>query len=228
MFKFQYYTFYKTRNVDVVATVAEVTKTIDVAVISSPEIEFMRSIAGRVDTRKIILILQIPDVNLSKVEPTTKQTYGQILKNMSSIGEYAAGILVPKQLIWPVNGDGLLEPMTSLIDDAHKQRLLVYPYGFANDIFGSYNYSYDPEAEYLKFFGDSKFAVDGVVTDFPTSALIAVGEFCDFTAIKKKDKFLFSNLESVPFPADCFARNITKKSVQGEAHYFPSLCVLSV
>ncbi|KAL5100973.1 hypothetical protein RYX36_005300 [Vicia faba] len=55
------------------------------------------------------------------------------------------------------------------ISDAHKQGLEVYASGFANDFFSSYDYNYDPTAEYLQFIAKDE-CVDGLVTDFPSTA----------------------------------------------------------
>ncbi|MCI50902.1 glycerophosphoryl diester phosphodiesterase family protein, partial [Trifolium medium] len=58
---------------------------------------------------------------------------------------------------------------TTLVYDAHKQGLEVYASGFANDLFSSYSYNYDPTAEYLQFIEKGEI-VDGLVTDFPSTA----------------------------------------------------------
>lgn len=72
--------------------------------------------------------------------------------------------------------DLFLELSTTLVSDAHKQGLQVYAAGFANDNIASYNYSFDPVAEYLQFIDNSQFSVDGVLTDFPSTASASVGE----------------------------------------------------
>lgn len=140
--------------------------------ISSPEIGFLKTMNGKVNKAKTKLIFVVlePDA----VEPTTNKTYSEILKDLASITSFASGILVPKGYIWPVNANKYLEPATSLVADAHKQKLEVYASGFANDFPASYNYSYDPTSEYLQFIDNSQFAVDGVVTDFPPTASEAV------------------------------------------------------
>ncbi|KAI3843268.1 hypothetical protein MKX03_000581 [Papaver bracteatum] len=104
---------------------------------------------------------------LSAVGTTTKKTYKAILADLAAIKTFAAGILVPKTYIWPVTPDQYLEPHTSLVADAHKLGLEVYADGFANDMPGSFNYSYDPTTEYFQFIDNNKFAVDGFLTDFP-------------------------------------------------------------
>lgn len=60
--------------------------------------------------------------------------------------------------------------------DAHDFGLKIYADGFANDVALSYNYSYDPLAEYLSFVDNDAFSVDGVLTDYPITASEAIGE----------------------------------------------------
>ncbi|XP_076932856.1 glycerophosphodiester phosphodiesterase GDPDL7-like [Bidens hawaiensis] len=142
--------------------------------ISSPEIRFLKAVATgkNMDLTKTKLVFRFlkPD----EVEPTNKETYGALVKKLGMIKAFASGILVPKDYIWPVGKDGYLQPATTLVADAHKEGLAVYALGFASDVFSSYNYSYDPALEYLQFVDNSKFAVDGVVTEFPGSASNAV------------------------------------------------------
>ncbi|KAK1293913.1 putative glycerophosphoryl diester phosphodiesterase 2 [Acorus calamus] len=57
-----------------------------------------------------------------------------------------------------------------LVADAHVQGLEVFVYGFANDVSDSYNYSYDRTIEYLQFVDNSEFSIDGVLSDFPSTA----------------------------------------------------------
>ncbi|XP_057959789.1 glycerophosphodiester phosphodiesterase GDPDL6-like isoform X2 [Malania oleifera] len=141
--------------------------------LSSPEIGFLRNMNGKVNKARTKLIFKF--LQKDDAEPTTNQTYGLLLKNLASIKSFASGILVPKEFIWPVNNGLYLETSTALVTDAHKQGLEVYAYGFANDLPASYNYSYDPTAEYLQFVGNSQFSVDGVLSDFSPTASEAIG-----------------------------------------------------
>ena len=142
--------------------------------VSSPEFAFLKSLSGKVRSN-IKLIFRFLREDL--VEPTTKRTYGELLKDLKSIKAFASGILVPKQFIWPQNKDMYLEPSTSLVKDAHALGLEVYASGFANDDpCMSYNYSYDPSAEILQFIDNSDFSVDGVLTDNPPTASGAIGK----------------------------------------------------
>ncbi|EPS68532.1 hypothetical protein M569_06231, partial [Genlisea aurea] len=141
--------------------------------ISSPEIGFLKSIKpqlGRSKTKLVFTFLQQTDV-----EPTTKQTYGSLIKQLAMIKSFAYGIVVPKDYIWPVNGARILQPATTLVQDAHKAGLAVYADGFANDNLLSFNYSYDPAKEYLQFFiANPQFSVDGVLSEFPSTAAEAI------------------------------------------------------
>jgi glycerophosphoryl diester phosphodiesterase len=142
--------------------------------VSSPEVALLKSLAGKLrNNTKIIFRFLTEDI----VEPTTKITYGELLKDLQSIKDFASGILVPKQYIWPMNKNGYLEPSTSLVKDAHALGLEVYASGFANDdACMSHNYSYDPNAEYLNFIDNSDFSVDGFLTDYPPTASGAIGK----------------------------------------------------
>ena len=95
---------------------------------------------------------------------------------LKSVKTFASGILAPKNYIWPVNKDQYLQPATTLVKDAHALGLEVYAFKFANDFISSYNYSYDPSAEYLQLIDNSDFSVDGVLTDFPSTASAAIGK----------------------------------------------------
>ncbi|KAJ0102396.1 hypothetical protein Patl1_04048 [Pistacia atlantica] len=48
---------------------------------------------------------------------------------------------------------------------------------FANDLVFSYNHSYDPVTEYLSFFDNGDFSVDGVLSDFPITPSAAADCF---------------------------------------------------
>ncbi|KAL5698870.1 hypothetical protein ACHQM5_029850 [Ranunculus cassubicifolius] len=172
--------FYKQHNVDVQGYVSKL-KGVDIGFISSPEIGFLKAIGGKM-VKAPKLVFEFLDVK--EVEPTTKKEYGELVKDLVSIKAFASGILVPKQYIWPVDAKQMLMPHTTLVADAHKLGLEVYASGFANDMPGSLNYSYDPIAEYLKFVDNPDFAVDGVLTDFPATASEAIFCFAHNKTIK--------------------------------------------
>ena len=141
--------------------------------ISSPEIGFLKGIAPKLGKAKTRLILTF--LEETAIEPTTKTPYGSLVKNLATIKAFASGILVPKEYVWPMDKTRTLQPATTLVQDAHKLGLSVFVSGFANDKYLSYNYSYDPAREYLQFVDNSQFSVDGVLTDFPSTASEAIG-----------------------------------------------------
>ncbi|CAI9098893.1 OLC1v1035623C1 [Oldenlandia corymbosa var. corymbosa] len=140
--------------------------------ISSPEVAFLKAVSTTVDKALTKIYLKV--TNLTDIEPTTKQTYAALLKDVKTIKTYASGVVLPKDSIWPVNAARILQPATSLVTDLHKEGLEVFASGFANDNFLSYNYSYDPTREYLQFVDNSQFSVDGVITDFPATGAEAI------------------------------------------------------
>ncbi|GAB2216247.1 hypothetical protein Droror1_Dr00024017 [Drosera rotundifolia] len=167
----QYDTFFNQHKLSAVKYISQMgPKTL--FYVSSPEIGFLKNVASLVDQKTVRLVLKF--LEPETVEPTTKQTYGAILKNLALVKQYARGILVPKDYIWPVGKDMYLQPATTLVADAHKAGLEIYAYGFASDFPASYNYSYDPAAEYLQFINNAEFSVDGVMTDFPNTASEAI------------------------------------------------------
>ncbi|KAG0483232.1 hypothetical protein HPP92_011316 [Vanilla planifolia] len=171
----QYYTFYTEHKLDPVEYVTLASSDIRFNYISSPEISFLKGLdlsSMQMQPKLIFRFLGVDDN-----EPTTNQKYGDLLKNLTNIKTFASGIVVPKEYIWPVGSDGYLKAATTLVANAHGLGLEVYVYGFANDMPGSYNYSYDPVSEYLQFIDNSKFSVDGVLTDFPSTASEAIACF---------------------------------------------------
>lgn len=172
--KLQHDSFYSQFKLSMRSYILSVSKQFVVDYISSPEVNFLNSLLGRVN-KKTKLVFRFLDEQT--IEPSTNQTYGSILKNLTFIKTFASGILVPKQYILPVTKDNYLQPQTSVVDDAHKAGLEIYAAGFANDFLISYNYSYDPLAEYLSFIDNGAFSVDGVLTDFPITPSEAIGQF---------------------------------------------------
>ena len=148
-------------------------KEFPISYISSPDISFLKSIAGKLKGKTKLILRSLYE---NATEPNIIKSYGDIMKNLSIIKPFASGIMVPRHFIWPVNKESYLMPSTSLVKDAHALGLEVYAAVFANDIFTSYNYSYDPSAEYLQFIDNSDFSVDGVLTDFTPTASGAIGK----------------------------------------------------
>ncbi|RWR91117.1 glycerophosphodiester phosphodiesterase GDPDL7 [Cinnamomum micranthum f. kanehirae] len=171
----QYDMFFKEHKLDIGAFVLDASTHMRINYISSPEIGFLKGLNEKLRKGKTKLIFRFLEPD--STEPSTKQKYSSILENLSSIKAFASGILVPKEYIWPVSKEGYLQPHTNLVADAHKKGLEVFASGFANDNPGSYNYSYDPSAEYLQFIDNPDSSVDGVLTDFPSTASGALACF---------------------------------------------------
>ncbi|XP_052197325.1 glycerophosphodiester phosphodiesterase GDPDL7-like [Diospyros lotus] len=169
----QYSSFYAEHKQDPTSYVLETSKSAPIHYISSPEIGFLKNLnrnMGGSSRTKLVFVAPEPNT----VEPTTNLTYAALLKNLSAIKEFASGILVHKQYIWPVNPEMYLDSPTSLVTDAHNLGLEVFATRFANDDHISFNYSYDPSVEYLQFIDNSQFSIDGFLTDFPSTASTAI------------------------------------------------------
>ncbi|THG01479.1 hypothetical protein TEA_010309 [Camellia sinensis var. sinensis] len=169
----QHDAFFSQQNFSMRSFVLSVFKSAIVNYISSPEVDFLRSILSRKpSTTKLIFRFLGQD----EVEPSINQTYGFLLSNLTFIKTFASGILVPKSYIWPV--DNLyLQLHTSVVLDAHKEGLEVFASDFANDVPFAYNFSYNPVAEYLSFIDNGNFSVDGVLSDFPITPSAAIACF---------------------------------------------------
>ncbi|XP_043691000.1 glycerophosphodiester phosphodiesterase GDPDL4-like isoform X2 [Telopea speciosissima] len=165
--------FFRQHNLSMRSFVLSVSKRVIVNYVSSPEVGFLSSIASRIGT-KTKLVFRF--LEKDDTEPSTNQTYGSLLSNLTFVKTFASGILVPKAYIWPVNNLYLQSP-TSVVSDAHNEGLEVFASDFANDAVLSYNYSYDPVAEYLSFIDNGNFSVDGVLSDFPITPSEAIDCF---------------------------------------------------
>ncbi|KAF3331076.1 putative glycerophosphoryl diester phosphodiesterase 2 [Carex littledalei] len=168
----QYPTFYEQRGHNLRNYTISLIKQVIINYISSPEEEFLKGIGTRISP-KTKLIFRFPSEYLT--DPSTNKTYDSLKDNLTYIKTFASGILVPKGYIWPVSSDNYLMDHTSLVTDAHKAGLEVYAADFANDNLFSYNYSYDPLAEYLQFIDKGDFSVDGVLSDYPITPAEAIG-----------------------------------------------------
>ncbi|KAH0987312.1 hypothetical protein GBA52_014489 [Prunus armeniaca] len=167
--------FFSQHNLSMRNYVLSVSRKAVVNYISSPEVAFLNSIKARVSPSTTKLVFRY--LGKDDTEPSTKQTYGSLLKNLTYIKTFASGILIPKTYIWPVTKDLYLEPHTSIVLDAHKAGLTVFASDFVNDVPLAYNYSYDPVSEYLNFVDNGDFSVDGVLSDFPITPSEAIDCF---------------------------------------------------
>ncbi|XP_057981947.1 glycerophosphodiester phosphodiesterase GDPDL3-like isoform X2 [Malania oleifera] len=166
--------FFRQNNLSMRSFVLSIFRSVVVKYISSPEVNFLRSIEAR---KPSITKLVFRFLGKDETEPFTNQTYGSLLQNLTFVRTFASGILVPKGYIWPVDESLYLQTRTSLVVDAHKAGLEVFASDFANDVPFSYNFSYDPVAEYLSFMDNGEFSVDGVLSDFPITPSEAIGCF---------------------------------------------------
>ncbi|XP_020582767.1 LOW QUALITY PROTEIN: glycerophosphodiester phosphodiesterase GDPDL7-like [Phalaenopsis equestris] len=173
----QYSSFYKEHKLDVLDFIKLTSQRIHYNFISSPEIDFLKNVDVSAMRKKPKLVFKFLDIG--SIEPMTNKTYGNLLEDLEYIKTFASGILVQKEYIWPVDDNGYLAPATDIVEDAHGLGLEVYASGFANDVPGSYNNSYDPIQEYLQFIDNSDFSVDGVLTDFPYTASEAIACFAN-------------------------------------------------
>ncbi|NP_001312539.1 glycerophosphodiester phosphodiesterase GDPDL4-like precursor [Nicotiana tabacum] len=179
----QHDSFYSQRNLSIRSFVVSLSRSVIVNYISSPEVNFLRSIARRFNPRVTKFVFRF--LGEDGIEPSTNQTYGSLLKNLTFVKTFASGILVPKHYIWPVDNSLYLQPHTSVVLDAHKEGLEIFAADFANDVPSAYNYSYDPVAEYLSYIDNGDFSVDGVLSDFPLTPSSSVD--C-FSHLGKNDK----------------------------------------
>ncbi|XP_076895493.1 glycerophosphodiester phosphodiesterase GDPDL3-like [Bidens hawaiensis] len=167
----QHAAFYSQHNLSMRHFVINTARNTIINYISSPEVNFLRSIVTRFKSSNTKLVFRFLGQN--ETEQSTNQTYGSLLTNLALIKSFASGILVPKSYIWPVDKDLYLQPSTSLVLDAHKAGLEVFASDFMNDVSFAYNYSYDPVSEYLSFVDNGIFSVDGVLSDNPVTPSLA-------------------------------------------------------
>ncbi|KZV29535.1 putative glycerophosphoryl diester phosphodiesterase 1-like [Dorcoceras hygrometricum] len=168
--------FFSQHNLSMRSFITSLSRSLLVNYISSPEVNFLRSIAPGFRSTPTKLIFQL--LGRDDVEPSTNQTYGSYLNNLTLIKTFASGILVPKSYIWPVDNSLYLSSKSDpLVLEAHKAGLEVYASNFANDASFPYNYSYDPVAEYLSYIDNGQFSVDGVLSDYPITPSAAIDCF---------------------------------------------------
>ncbi|KAM7498949.1 hypothetical protein LguiA_023363 [Lonicera macranthoides] len=167
--------FFSQHNLSMRSYVIAASRSVVVNYISSPEVNFLRSIVARFKPGPTKLVFRF--LERDYIEPSTNQTYGSLLRNLTFFKTFASGIMVPKTFIWPMNDSLYLQPHTSIVADAHKEGLEIFASDFANDVPFAYDYSYDPVSEYLSFIDNGNFSVDGVLSDFPISPSEAIDCF---------------------------------------------------
>ncbi|KAF9666499.1 hypothetical protein SADUNF_Sadunf16G0235500 [Salix dunnii] len=172
----QHDAFYKQRNLSMKSYVLSLSRSVVINHLSSPEVDFLRSVVKRFNLNITKMVFQFLEQNA--IELSTNQTYDSLSKNFTFIKTFASGILIPKSYIWPTDASNYLQPPhTSIVSDAHKAGLEVFVSDFNNDVPLSYDYSYDPVTEYLNFVDNVDFSVDGVLSDFPITPSAAIGCF---------------------------------------------------
>ncbi|XP_073124650.1 glycerophosphodiester phosphodiesterase GDPDL3-like isoform X2 [Henckelia pumila] len=177
--------FYSQHNLSMKSFVVSVSKRVLVNYVSSPEVGFLTSIVEPFRTSHTKLVFRFLEAGV--LEPSTNQTYGSLLSNLTFIRTFAAGIVVPKSYIWPVDKDQYLKNHTSLVFDAHTVGLEVFAAGFANDDASfPYDYSNDHVVEYLAFIDNDGFSVDGVISDFPLTPSATIDCFSHMGKNEKK------------------------------------------
>ncbi|XP_010496108.1 PREDICTED: glycerophosphodiester phosphodiesterase GDPDL1 [Camelina sativa] len=188
----QHDAFYEQHNLSMSSFLLSTSRTVSMDFISSPEVNFFMKIAGRFKRNGPSFVFQF--LRKEEIEPTTNQTYGSILSNLTFVKTFASGILVPKSYILRLVDKQYLVPHTSLVQDAHIAGLEVYVSGFANDVDLAYNYSFDPVSEYLSFVDNGDFSVDGMLSDFPLTASASVDCFAHIgrNATKQVDFLVIS------------------------------------
>ncbi|CAG7862570.1 unnamed protein product [Brassica rapa] len=190
----QHDAFYEQQNLSMSNFLISASRIVSIDYISSPEVNFFTKISGRLGRNGPIFVFQF--LRKEDIEPTTNQTYGSILSNLTFVKTFASGILVPKSYILPLDDKQYLvpPPTKSLVQDAHEAGLQVYVSGFANDIDIAHDYSSDPVSEYLSFVDNGNFSVDGVLSDFPLTASSSIDCFSHLgeNAIKQVDFLVIS------------------------------------
>ncbi|GLJ10050.1 hypothetical protein SUGI_0120960 [Cryptomeria japonica] len=168
----QYSNFFDEHKLSMASYMESLSKRMTLNYISSTEVGFLRAIAPKYRS-KTKLILRF--MNKEDIDPSINETYGSMLRDLTSLKEFASGILVPKSYIWPLDPQRYLQAPTDLVKDAHAVGLEIFASDFNNDGYDmSYNYSYDPIREYLQFVDNKNFAVDGFLTDFSVTASEAI------------------------------------------------------
>jgi glycerophosphoryl diester phosphodiesterase len=128
----------------------------------------------KLTSTKLIYLLDEPQVKPADfVISKDPRTYGDMTKpeNLKELAKTVYGIGPYKRMIIPENKEGVLQPATSLVQDAHKAGLKVHTYTFRSDKeFLNKAYGGNPSLEYEQFF---KEGVDGVFSDFTQDAVKA-------------------------------------------------------
>lgn len=161
--------FYASRGLNMSDYILSLARRTTITFISSPELDFLKSIQRSKPNNTKLVFNFNGDTNL---EPSTNKSYVSLLRDLSAIKEFASGVIFPKEYIYNISDH--IDPACSVVIDAHKAGLEVYSYSHSNDIAFGYDFGWDPIAEYLKFIDNGIFSVDGLISDFPSTASAAI------------------------------------------------------
>ena len=152
--------------------------------VESFEPTILRNLRPRLGAR-LVQLIDAPDAQAHDLAIDGNcRRYADLItpQGLAEVAEYADGLGVWKRLIMPTATAGTdeadessarLGPPTTLIADANRAGLLVDAWTFRDEPrFLAAEYGGDPLAEYRQFYA---LGVDGVITDFPQSALLARG-----------------------------------------------------
>ena len=172
-------TYFAERGLDIDAALVAVLDANDLAgpeapvIVQSFEVGNLRRLAGMTRVRLVQLFDDLGARPYDLAKAGDPRAYGDLATpaGLREIATYAFGIGPWKRSIVAEGADGVLEPATTLVRDAHAAGLEVHPYTFRDEPRHlAKEYRGDPEAEYLQFY---RLGVDGVFSDFPDTALRA-------------------------------------------------------
>ncbi len=143
----------------------------DPVFIQSFEVENLKQLDTMIDVPLVQLLDEGDMQPYDFVVKGDSRTYADLTspEELANIAKYADGLGPYKRLILPAGEDKRLQPVTSLINDAHAVGLKVHTWTFRNeDQYLALDYNGSSQAEYEQFF---KLGIDGVFSDFPDTAV---------------------------------------------------------
>ncbi len=138
--------------------------------VQSFEIENLKRLRGMTTAR----LVQLIDAAGAPADASAGVTYATMASatGLREIARYAQGVGVNKRVILPAGRDGVLQPPTSVVSDAHAAGLLVHVWTFRSDApFLAAAYAGNPALEYQQF---AALGIDGLFSDFPDHAVAAL------------------------------------------------------
>lgn len=139
----------------------------DPVFIQSFETAALRALRGRTELRLIQLLDEASHRPYDLVLAGNPRTFGDLAKpaGLADIASYADGIGVHKELVMPLGPGGRVAMTTTLISDAHTQKLPVHAYTFRQEVvFIPPDFDFDVVTEVRAFLA---LGVDGLFCDFP-------------------------------------------------------------